>query len=160
MLHRLRLVVWPLLALLLSAAATAAQPGSVPSVVVRVVDGDTIHVRVDGRLERVRYIGINTPELHHPARGAEPGGQEAREVNRELVDGQPARLELDAQRRDRHGRLLAYVWVRGVMVNAELVRRGYAQVMTVPPNVRYQELFLTLQREARQSGRGLWGGAS
>ena len=160
MLHRPRLVVWPLLALLLSAAATAAQPGSVQSVVVRVVDGDTIHVRVDGRLERVRYIGINTPELHHPARGAEPGGQEAREVNRELVDGQPARLELDAQRRDRHGRLLAYVWARGVMVNAELVRRGYAQVMTVPPNVRYQELFLTLQREARQSGRGLWGGAS
>jgi micrococcal nuclease len=79
-------------------------------------------------------------------------------VNRELVAGKHVRLEMDARARDRYGRLLAYVWVDGVMVNAELVRRGYAQVMTVPPNVRYQRLFLALQREARQSGRGLWRG--
>ena len=58
--------------------------------------------------------------------------------------------------RDRYGRLLAYVWLGDTMVNAELVRRGYAQVMTVPPNVRYQDLFLKLQREARDAGRGLW----
>ncbi|MGH7311836.1 MAG: thermonuclease family protein [Candidatus Rokuibacteriota bacterium] len=151
-------MVWPLVLLLLTAAATAAQPGSFEGVVVRVVDGDTIHVRVDGRVERVRYIGVNTPELRHPTRGAEPGGREARTVNAALVAGKRARLELDVQQRDRHGRLLAYVWVHGVMVNAELVRRGYAQVMTVPPNVRYQELFLALQRDARQSGRGLWRG--
>ena len=157
---QVRLVVWPLLLLLLGGAAPAAQPRSLPGVVVHVVDGDTIHVRVEGRVERVRYIGINTPELHHPTRGAEPGGREAWAVNRELVGDKPALLELDAQLRDRHGRLLAYVWVRGVIVNAELVRRGYAQVMTVPPNVRYQDLFLALQREARQSGRGLWSGAS
>lgn len=69
------------------------------------------------------------------------------------------RLELDAQARDRHGRLLAYVWVDDLMVNAELVRRGYAEVMTVPPNVRYQALFLRLQREAREAARGLWRGA-
>ncbi|MBI4562972.1 MAG: thermonuclease family protein, partial [Candidatus Rokubacteria bacterium] len=95
-------------------------------------------------------------ELHHPTRGEEPGGQEALELNRQLTLGKRARLELDVGQRDRYRRLLAYVWVDGIMVNAELVRRGYAQVMTVPPNVRYQDLFLKLQRDARQAGRGLW----
>ena len=66
------------------------------------------------------------------------------------------RLELDVQSRDRYGRLLAYVWIGETMINAELVRLGYAQVMTVPPNVRYQSLFLKLQHDARESGRGLW----
>ena len=124
--------------------------------VVRIVDGDTIHVRVGGRVEKVRYIGVNTPEVHHPTKGEEPGGREATEVNRRLVEGRTVRLELDVQGRDRYGRLLAYVWVGDVMVNAELVRLGYAQVMTVPPNVRYQQMFLKLQREAREAGRGLW----
>src|SRR5438552_16349994 len=100
---------------------------------------------------------MNTPEVHHPTRGEEPGGREATEANRRLVAGKRVRLETDVQARDRYGRLLAYVWVGDVMVNAELVRLGYAQVMTVPPNVRYQQLFLKLQREAREAGRGLWG---
>ena len=77
-------------------------------------------------------------------------------VNRGLVEGRRVRLELDVRTRDRWGRLLAYVWAGDTMVNAELVRLGYAQVMTVPPNVRYQELFVKLQREAREAGRGLW----
>jgi len=129
--------------------------------VVRVIDGDTISVCcLAGREERVRYIGVNTPEVHHPTKGEEPGGREATEVNRQLVGGRQVRLDLDVQERDRYGRVLAYVWMdRGgeaVMVNAELVRRGYAQVMTIPPNVKYQELFLKLQREAREVGRGLW----
>lgn len=141
-----------LLALVVPAAAQTALEG----VVVRIVDGDTIHVRLGERLERVRYIGVNTPEVHHPSKGEQPGGREAAVVNRELVNGRRVRLELDAQPRDRHGRLLAYVWVDETMVNAELVRRGFAQVMTVPPNVRHQTLFLRLQREARAAGRGLW----
>ena len=91
-----------------------------------------------------------------PRAGEEPGGREARDVNRGLVEGKRVRLELDVQARDRHGRLLAYVWVGDVMVNAELVRLGYAQVMTVPPNVRHQALFVKLQRDARDAGRGLW----
>jgi micrococcal nuclease len=127
--------------------------------VVRVVDGDTIHVQLGDRVEKVRYIGMNTPETHHPTRAEEPGGREAKpRFNRQLVDGQRARLELDAQVRDQYGRLLAYVWVGNVMVNAELVRRGYAQVMTIPPNVKHAELFVRLQREAREARRGLWGG--
>jgi len=149
------------LALFLAATARAqpSTPVGLAGAGVTVVDGDTIHVRVEGRVEKVRYIGVNAPEVHHPTKGEEPGGREASAVNRGLVEGKRVRLELDVQHRDRYGRLLAYVWVDDLMVNAELVRQGYAQVMTVPPNVRYQQLFLKLQRDARAAGRGLWRGA-
>src|SRR5438034_1626853 len=147
----------PLIVLLAWVTGIAgAQPATLERSVVRIVDGDTIHVRLSDRVEKVRYIGVNTPEVHHPRKGEEPGGREASEVNRQLVAGKQVRLELDVQERDRYGRLLAYVWVGDTMVNAELVRRGYAQVMTIPPNVRHQQLFLKLQREARDAGRGLW----
>ncbi|PYN39128.1 MAG: hypothetical protein DMD98_01820 [Candidatus Rokuibacteriota bacterium] len=151
----LGLLLLALVTALPASSALAALDGPV----VRVVDGDTIHVRIGARVEKVRYIGVNTPEVHHPRKGEEPGGREAAEVNRRLVEGKTVRLELDVQERDRYGRLLAYVWVGDVMVNAELVRLGYAQVMTIPPNVRYQEIFVKLQREAREAGRGLWGRA-
>jgi micrococcal nuclease len=137
-------------------AAGAAGAGTIEGTVVRVVDGDTINVQLADRVEKIRYIGVNAPEIHHPIKGEEPGGRAAAQVNRGLVIGRRVRLELDVQPRDRYGRLLAYVWVGDTMVNAELVRLGYAQVMTVPPNVRYQDLFLKLQREARDAGRGLW----
>jgi len=143
--------------------ASAVSKPSAPILVsvVQIIDGDTIRVCcLAGREEKVRYIGVNTPEVHHPTKGEEPGGREATAVNRQLVGGRQVRLELDVQERDRYGRVLAYVWmdqsVEAVMVNAELVRRGYAQVMTIPPNVKYQELFLKLQREAREAARGLW----
>jgi micrococcal nuclease len=145
----------PLLVLLVLALPAAAQ-STLEATVTRIVDGDTIHVRVDGHLEKVRYIGVNTPEVHHPRKGEEPGGRAAAAVNRDLVNGRRVRLELDTQSRDRYGRLLAYVWVDETMINAELVRRGFAQAMTVPPNVRHQSLFLKLQREAREARRGLW----
>ena len=130
--------------------------------VVWVVDGDTIHLQVGPRLEKVRYIGVNAPEIPHPqARGWREGGARAREVNRRLVAGQGVRLDLDTARRDAYGRLLAYVRVerkrKRVMANAEMLRRGYAQVMTIPPNVKYQRRFLKLQRQAREARRGLWG---
>lgn len=142
--------------LLLLLAAAVASAATLDGAVVRIVDGDTIHVRVGERVEKVRYIGVNTPEVHHPRKGEEPGGRDAMAVNRTLVAGRQVRLETDVQARDRYGRLLAYVWVGDTMVNAELVRQGYAQVMTVPPNVRHQALFLRLQREARAGGHGLW----
>jgi micrococcal nuclease len=147
---------WSALLLLPLLLAPAARGEPVEGKVVRVVDGDTIHVKLGERVEKVRYIGVNTPEIHHPTRGEEPGGRQAAEVNRRLVGGRRVRLELDVRARDRYGRLLAYVWVGDLMVNAELVRLGYAQVMTVPPNVKHQELFVKLQREARDAGRGLW----
>ena len=128
--------------------------------VVWVVDGDTIHVKIGPRLEKVRYIGVNAPEIPHHVRGWLEGGAQAHKVNRQLVARRDARLELDLGLRDHYGRLLAYVWVqrarKPVMANAEMVRLGFAQVMTIPPNVKYQDLFLKLQREAREAGRGLW----
>ena len=106
---------------------------------------------------KVRYIGVDTPETHHPMRGVEHYGMEASEANRKLVDGKTVRLEFDVQQLDRYGRTLAYVYLEdGTFVNAWLVENGYAMVMTVPPNVKHQELFLKLQREAREAGRGLW----
>ena len=114
-------------------AVGAAGADTIEGTVVRVVDGDTINVQLVDRVEKIRYIGVNTREIHHPIKGAEPGGRAAAQVNRGLVIGRRVRLELDVQPRDRYGRLLAYVWVGDTMVNAELVRLGYAQVMTVPP---------------------------
>ena len=157
----LALAVLALLLAGLGSLAAAASP-ALTGRVVKLVDGDTIWVDVGaGRIEKVRYIGVNTPEIHHPTRGEEAGGRAAAAENRRLVSGREVRLQPDVQLRDRHGRLLAYVWVRGsngaeLMVNAELLRRGYAQVMTVPPNVRHADAFRRLEREARAAHVGLW----
>jgi micrococcal nuclease len=127
------------------------------AVVVRVIDGDTIEVDIEGNLFSVRYIGIDTPETVHPTKGEEPYGREASDKNKELVEGKIVLLEKDISETDQYGRLLRYVYTEDVFVNAELVRLGYAQVSTYPPDVMYQELFLDLQREAREAGYGLWG---
>jgi len=124
----------------------------------RVVDGDTIKLAGG---ERLRYIGIDSPESVDPRRPVEPLGREASEHNRGLVEGRSIRIELDVQERDRYGRLLGYVYVRGddgreLFVNAEMVRAGYARVSTYPPNVRHESHLLELEREARQERRGLW----
>lgn len=126
--------------------------------VVKVVDGDTIHVLVAGRREKVRYIGIDTPETKHPTKGRQCFGAAASAFNERLVGGQRVRLERDVQQRDRYGRLLAYVYRRrdGLFVNAELARRGYAQPLTIPPDVRHSQRLVALAREARRGGRGLW----
>jgi len=125
--------------------------------VVRVSDGDTIRVRLpSGAEERVRYIGVDTPERT----GAECYADEATAYNARLVGGRRVRLVLDAEERDRYGRLLAYVFAGGVFVNARLVRDGYAQPLTVPPNVRFEDRFTRLAREARHARRGLWASCS
>ena len=99
---------WQLSLLLLPLLLAPAAPGeALEGTVVRVVDGDTIHVKLWERVEKVRYIGVNTPEVHHPTKGEEPGGREAMEANRRLVAGRRVRLETDVQARDRYGRLLA-----------------------------------------------------
>lgn len=137
--------------------------------VTRVVDGDTIHVSINGRDETVRMIGVNTPETHHPTKPVEYYGPEVEKFTCSQLNGRQVWLEKDVQERDKYGRLLAYVWlerptsdneaeVRAKMYNAKLMLDGYAQVMTIPPNVKYADLFVKLQREAREGGRGLWGG--
>jgi endonuclease YncB( thermonuclease family) len=112
--------------------------------VLWVVNGTTIQVALGGGHERVAYLGI------------EALGPSATEANRHLVQGQRVWLELDAPLRDGEGRLLAYVYVGDLMVNAELVRQGDARVALLSPPGKYQELFLTRQREARDAKRGVW----
>jgi len=127
--------------------------------VVHVVDGDTIDVNLGGKIFRVRYIGVDTPETVHPSQPVECMGREASAFNKQLVEGKIVRLEKDISETDKYGRLLRYIYVGETFVNAELVRQGLAQVSTYPPDVKYQDLYLQLQREARAAGRGLWGGA-
>lgn len=126
--------------------------------VVKVVDGDTIHVQVGGTREKVRYIGVDTPETKHPSMPVQCFGERASEFNERLVGGEQVRLVRDVEARDRYGRLLAYVHrVRdGLFVNAELARHGYAQPLSIAPNVRFADRFTALAREARAAGRGLW----
>jgi micrococcal nuclease len=123
--------------------------------VERVVDGDTI-VLAGG--ERVRYIGVDTPESVKPGTPVQCYAKAASHFNARLVEGRRVRLRYDAEREDRYGRTLAYVFRSqdGLFVNAELVRRGYATTLTIPPNVAHADDFRQLARGARRAGRGLW----
>ena len=132
-------------------------PASVDARVTRVVDGDTVEAPVDGRTEDVRYIGVDTPESVKPDTPVECYALEASHFNEDLVEGETVRLDFDAERRDVYGRLLAYVHLGDEFVNAELVGRGYATTLEIPPNTRYAQLFARLEREASADGRGLWG---
>lgn len=122
-------------------------------VVTRVVDGDTIEIEGG---QKVRYIGVNTPESVDPRQPVQCFGVEASNANKSLVEGKRVRLESDISETDKYSRLLRYVWIGGVMVNDVLVRQGFAQVSTYPPDVKYQSDFLSAQNEAREAGRGLW----
>ena len=121
-----------------------------------VADGDTI-ILLDGR--HVRYIGIDTPEIDHKNHRAEPMGNEAQSMNRKLVGGWQLRLEYDREKTDRYGRILAYVYRSdGLFVNAELLRQGYAHVLYRFPNISRAKILLAAQREAMESGAGIWQG--
>jgi len=118
---------------------------------VGIADGDTVRVRLgSGRVERVRYIGIDAPE-----RGTCFSAR-ATAFNARLVEGREVRLVGDVEARDRYGRLLAYVYVGETLVNAELLRGGFAAPLVVRPNVRYADRFAQLARDARRAGTGLW----
>jgi micrococcal nuclease len=132
-------------------------PTSARVYVTRVVDGDTVEVEIGGREEDVRYIGVDTPETVKPEEPVQCFGPEASDFNHGLVEQKWVRLVFDRERRDVYGRLLAYVFLEGRFVNAELVRRGFARTLTIPPNTRYAKRFKRLQSAAAQAGRGLWG---
>jgi micrococcal nuclease len=130
-----------------------------------VIDGDTIDVIIDGGHERVRLTGIDTPEVARDAsadRPSTPGecfGDEATAFATELLPvGTPVRLERDVVARDDYGRLLAYVYRAsdGIFINYEIVRQGYAQPLTIPPNVAYSELMVQAARDAEADDVGLW----
>lgn len=161
---RTALLIGALLACFGSAGCESGGGSPVPlppcgwSKLVRVVDGDTIVVRLAGEEETVRYIGVDTPETSHPTRGVEPFGPEATAANRALVEGRRLCLERDITIRDRYGRLLRYVWREdGTLINEALLAQGMAQVVTYPPDVKYVESrFLPAQAEARNAGLGIW----
>jgi len=133
--------------------------GGAPVVVevTRVVDGDTVEVSLGGETEDVRYIGVDTPESVAPGQPVECFGKTASRFNARLVDGERVRLVFGDERRDRYGRLLAYVYAGPLFVNAELVRQGYARTLTIEPNTDRAELFARLEQAAGDAGRGLWG---
>lgn len=134
--------------------------------VTKVVDGDTVYVKLEnGKEEKVRFIGVDTPES---TTQVEPYGKEAAAYTKSKLLNKDVWLELDVQERDKYGRLLAYVWlspptkesdkeIRAKMFNAVLLLEGYAQLMTVPPNVKYVEYFKKYQYEAMEKEAGLWG---
>lgn len=121
--------------------------------ITRVIDGDTV---VTSEGERIRYIGIDTPETVHPFKDIEFYGQEASDKNKALVEGKTVELEKDISKKDRYGRTLAYIWLNNELINATLVREGYAYAYTYPPDVKYSDYFLVLQRQAQDNRRGLW----
>lgn len=135
--------------------------------VERVVDGDTLKL-ADGR--RVRLIGVDTPEIHYSEKllrdskrtnkdveTIQAMGKRSAQFTKQLCELRRIRLESDVTKFDRYRRTLAYVYLEdGTFVNAQILKEGYAQVMTIPPNVKYADYFLTLQREARDARRGLW----
>jgi micrococcal nuclease len=131
---------------------------------VRVVDGDTIRVMVGGVEERVRYIGMDTPELNtNSAATPEPWADDATDANARLLARGRLILEKDVSDRDHYERLLRNAWVERdgawTLVNLALVAEGYAQVSTYPPDVKYVDALLAAGRAAREAGRGLWGGS-
>jgi micrococcal nuclease len=144
-------------------------PGLETGEVTRVVDGDTIEVRVTGRVDgagagdarigssyHVRLLGIDTPESVKPNSPVECFGRESSAAAKALLEGRSVKLVKDVEETDRYDRLLRYVYLGQELANARLVINGYAAVFTYPPNVRHSELFVALQREARDEQRGLW----
>lgn len=135
--------------------------------VKRAVDGDTLELE---NRERVRLIGIDTPEIHESNKLYKDSQRTGQDINtikalgmrayqftKKLVEGKRVRLEFDVDKHDRYGRLLAYVYLKdGTFVNAKIVEEGYASLLTIPPNVKYADLFLKLYQQARDNRRGLW----
>jgi micrococcal nuclease len=152
-------------ALATSAAERASWPrapaGAVAGRVERVVDGDTFEATVAGHRERVRLIGLDTPETVAPGRPVEPYGPQASGFAKHWLNGTTVRLAGDDEPRDHYGRLLAYAWLGdGTFWNALLLAEGYAEPLTIRPNDAFEELFAHLAAAARSARRGLWARAT
>jgi len=142
-----------------TAGPVAPGPAAGEAVIEDVVDGDTVDVDLDGRDERIRLIGIDTPETKDQDSPVECYGPEATALTELLIPpGTIVRLERDAEARDDYGRLLAYVHRSdGLFVNLELARQGAATVLSIRPNTAYADVIANAVQEARRAGRGLWG---
>lgn len=135
---------------------SAEQDEVVSAEVIRVIDGDTIEVTIDGKVEKVRYIGIDSPEPYSEE-VPECFSKEASMANRNLVENKKVTLVPDLEDRDRYDRLLRYVYVGDVFVNKELVKDGFAEAINIKPNSTHYNEFLSLEEQARTEGKGMWG---
>lgn len=125
--------------------------------VIRVVDGDTFVVKYNGKEEKVRLIGVDTPESVHPDETKNTEfGNKVSNYTKQMLEGKQVELEFDVESRDKYGRLLAYVYLDGQMYNKMLLEKGYAKIATYPPNVKYVDDFTKIQIEARENKVGLW----
>ncbi len=127
--------------------------------VTKVIDGDTIEIEGG---QRVRYLGVDTPETKDPRKSVECFGKEAYNKNKELVEGKRVVLEKDVTEKDKYDRFLRFVYLpldgeQMLFVNDYLIREGFAHVLTIPPDVKFSEQFLEAQRQARENSKGLWG---
>jgi len=157
--------------LFLVAGLAVASPTSYSAKVVNVIDGDTLKVELAGQVESIRLIGIDTPESKANKKAKKDASRSQQDIRTIISLGKAAysftksmvkpgdliRIEQDVQPRDRYGRILGYVYLAsGKMLNEEIIAAGYASVMTIPPNIRHQELFLRAHRTAREKKLGLW----
>lgn len=137
--------------------------------ITKVIDGDTAYALMpNGSEEKLRFIGVNSPEINHPTKGLEPYGPEAEAFTRSQLEDKNIWLEFDVGERDQYGRMLAYLWIeipeefsdqeiRAKMFNARLLLEGYAVQVIFEPNVKYVQLLAVYEAEAKIAGRGLWG---
>jgi micrococcal nuclease len=148
--------------ILLAAGCSSSSAHGLPSEAVdlvpilKVTDGDTLHVRYRGRDERVRLIGVNTPEVSWYGGQGECFGEEAGRYAQTRLTGRSVTLEFDVDLRDRYGRLLAYVFLGPELFNLTLIQQGYARADPVPPDTRMAGTFASAEAEARRTERGLW----
>ncbi|MCX6007906.1 MAG: thermonuclease family protein [Chloroflexi bacterium] len=138
-------------------AAGASGSNRIEAEVTKVIDGDTIEVSIKGVQYKLRYIGVDAPEPDSIDTNTRNIAMKAADKNSELVRDRTVEIEKDVSETDRYGRLLRYVYAGGFMVNAELVKCGYAQAVSYPPDIKYQSLFSSLQAGAKASKVGLWG---
>lgn len=137
---------------------TSSAPSGTTATVIKVIDGDTIEVSGG---EKIRYIGIDTPETVDPRRPVMCFGKQASDENKKLVEGKTVVLVKDVSETDKYGRLLRYVYLPdGTFINELLVKEGYARATSYPPDVKYQELFRSAEQQARDAQIGLWGSCS
>ncbi|MCA1031838.1 thermonuclease family protein [Bacillus timonensis] len=149
-----------LLIVLCSCASTSIEESNSENTVpvIKIIDGDTIKVDLNGKEESVRFLLIDTPETNHPRmNGPQPFGLEAKKFTANFFSKGKAELELDVSERDKYGRILAYVYVDGVSIQEALLKEGLARVAYIyPPNTRYVEKYQQLQKEAQKLGIGIW----
>ncbi|MCL6663519.1 thermonuclease family protein [Paenibacillus amylolyticus] len=136
---------------------TQEQNNRLPATLVEVTDGDTLKVKVDGKVEKVRLLLIDTPETVHPEKEEQPFGKDASNFVKKQVAKGNISLELDVSERDKYGRLLAYVWVGDKLLNEQLLEYGLARVAYIyPTNTKYVDQFEEIQKQARTEAKGIW----